>query len=292
MDQTPHWTAIFASFGSIDKSLHMLAEHETPTKEKWALDAKMDLKSVLEIADAQLGKILTSLQEKNQLKETLIVVTADHGGQENKFFHGINNPGPGMSGFEYGKGPNFDNDRLPPSLKKLQNTGLIQAATLGSYLSFWLKKQDKISIARFGDLARSVPGVAEVYTRHDTKETVHYVRTFRNTELKDGPLDWAKKYDQDLMETMARDGSPDVVVLLQDGHGYAVKGDHGGAQEKVQRIPLIIVSPDLKLRGTTSEMPARLVDINPIVTRIMHLKKPEGALDGSASVIEEFLPAN
>src|SRR5215211_2257756 len=44
-------------------------------------------------ADAQVGRIVDALEDKGQLDETLIVVTADHAAQTGKRFHGVLAPG-------------------------------------------------------------------------------------------------------------------------------------------------------------------------------------------------------
>ena len=42
---------------------------------------------------------------------------------------------------------------------------------------------------------------------------------------------------------MAADNGPDVVGLLHDDTSYGVYGDHGGASEEVQRVPMVFWSP-------------------------------------------------
>ena len=45
---------------------------------------------------------------------------------------------------------------------------------------------------------------------------------------------------------MANEAAPTFIALLADGVGFDLLGDHGGAQEKVQRIPLIVFDPTRK----------------------------------------------
>lgn len=288
LDEDPNWRGIFATFGSIDKVLHMLGEHETPTKENWANEKGITLKDVLERADSALGDVIQALREKDLLKDTVIVVTADHGGQVNTSFHGMNQPGLGTSYFEYGKGQNFDNTAVSPTLKPLVDTGLVDASTQDSMLRFWLKKRDKVSLIRFADKMRGLAGIGEIYTKQETSRGVHYIRTYRSSKLDGKALDWAKSHNQELVETMAAPGSPDVLGLLLDNNGYALIGEHGGAQEQVQRIPFYVMAPNLKQPGTKSDMAVRLVDLNPIVNRVMQLPLTAG-LDGTSRPIDEFI---
>ena len=81
---------------------------------------------------------------------------------------------------------------------------------------------------------------------------------------------WARRHNAELLATMAAESAPDLIGLLADGFGFGRIGDHGGAQEKVQRIPMIIHVPGE--RGTTRPQPLRLVDLNSQITSILGLK--------------------
>ena len=68
---------------------------------------------------------------------------------------------------------------------------------------------------------------------------------------------------------MAGPSAPDLVGLLADGFGFRRIGGHGGAHEKVQRIPMIIRVP-----GETPSVrstPLRLMDLASEVSRILGL---------------------
>lgn len=286
MAEVPDWRAIFATFGSIDKVLHMLGEHDSPTIESWATEKKLTLKDTLQRADESLGQILEVLKERQLLQETAIILTADHGGQVNTQFHGSLQGGGGH--FEYGKGENFENLKASPHFKALVDTGLLEVSSQDSMLRMWLKKQDRVSVARFADKMKQLPGIAEIYTKQTTGKNVHYIRTYRSVELKERALEWAKNHNQELVETMAAAGSPDVLGLLLDHHGYAFLGEHGGAQEEVQKIPFYVYAPNLKARGSLSEIPVRLVDVNPIVGRIMNLPAKTD-LDGTNRAVDGLI---
>ena len=60
----------------------------------------------------------------------------------------------------------------------------------------------------------------------------------------------------------------DVIGLLRDDASYGVKGDHGGAQEKVQRIPIIFSGPGVH-PGARPRDDMRSVDIMPTVLRAL-----------------------
>ena len=59
-----------------------------------------------------------------------------------------------------------------------------------------------------------------------------------------------------------------MIGLLRDNASYGVAGDHGGAQEKVQRIPIIFSGPGVH-RGARPRDDMRSVDIMPTVLRAL-----------------------
>ena len=66
--------------------------------------------------------------------------------------------------------------------------------------------------------------------------------------------DWWKAHGQEIVDTMAADDGPDVVGLLHDKTSYGVYGDHGGAQETVQRVPMVFWSPGLAYGARTGRV--------------------------------------
>jgi arylsulfatase A-like enzyme len=71
-----------------------------------------------------------------------------------------------------------------------------------------------------------------------------------------------------------------VIGLLRDNASYGVKGDHGGAQEKVQRIPIIFSGPGVQ-PGSRPNTPLRSVDIMPTVLRALGIPETHWT-DGKA----------
>ena len=64
-------------------------------------------------------------------------------------------------------------------------------------------------------------------------------------------------------------GGPDLIALLADGYGFGRIGGHGGAQEKVQRIPMIIRVPGET--PSTRTLPLRLRDVAPEIASVLGL---------------------
>jgi hypothetical protein len=287
VEQDPDWKSIFATFGTIDKFLHILGEHDTPTDAEWAIKNDITLEKALANADLALETILKTLEEKGQLEETILVITADHGGQANKFFHGLKKPGLGTNYLFYARTQNKENIEIPQSLAPLFKNKTIDGISHDSALKIWTKNLNRLQLSKLAGEVSQLPGVAEVYTLQKTGKDYHYIRTSRSLNLKGKELEWANKHNSDLLESFAVRGGPNIVALLFDGHGYGFYGDHGGTQEWVQRVPLIIKAPNIlpEKRGTTLPQEARLVDINPMVSRLLGLPLPK-ELDGSAAAIE------
>jgi len=79
---------------------------------------------------------------------------------------------------------------------------------------------------------------------------------------------------------MAAPNGPDAVGLTRTDTTYGVMGDHGGANELVQRIPMVfygagVGSPD-------SNHPLRLVDVMPTILGAMGVNYDPSDLDGDA----------
>ena len=49
----------------------------------------------------------------------------------------------------------------------------------------------------------------------------------------------SSEHGQEIVDTEAAPYGPDVIALLENHTSYGVKGDHGGAQESVQQIPIV-----------------------------------------------------
>ena len=59
---------------------------------------------------------------------------------------------------------------------------------------------------------------------------------------------WWRLHGQELVDSMARRNGPDLIGLLHDRTSYGVYGDHGGAQESVQRVPMVFWSTESRVR--------------------------------------------
>ena len=75
---------------------------------------------------------------------------------------------------------------------------------------------------------------------------------------------WWKQHGQELVDSMAAPNGPDLIGLLHDKTSYGVYGDHGGAQESVQRVPMVFWSPSLAFANNTGA-PFKTIDVMPTI---------------------------
>lgn len=286
MQNEPNWSTIFASFGAIDKVSHVLAEHQEPTTRDWALEHGINLEDTLRLADRELGRILTRLQRSGLAEETVIVITADHGGQKNAVFHGRMDGLTHRDDTYYGSGPNFDFSQNPnPVFEPLMATGKVQAMSLDTVILVWTDDMTATEREIFAIEMSRLPGVAEVYAQEPTGT---YSRRHRSNKLGGQELAWAEVHNRDLANSLSGPGAPDFQAMLFNDNGYGLIGAHGGAQELVQRIPMILIAPNLVRQGSRSQAWVRLVDINAMVGRVMKLPS-HSLLDGTSEPVEPFL---
>jgi hypothetical protein len=251
------WSALFLTFGAIDKVAHMLGEHDGHGVT--SVPSEYHLADVLHIADEQLGRLFAALEERHLLDKTLVVVTADHGGQHDEFY---------MGNGRYQSCCPFEGSSVkaePPYwIEHLTALGGVKTAYVDTSVKLWLSDR---SPATEGKLVRGltdIPGMVEVYARRSGDQAT-VARVFSRLDVQPTPFQtWAQRHNGELVETMMSPTGPDLVGLLADGYGFGRLGDHGGAQEKVQRIPMIVYVPGQPPKTVTT--PMRLVDINAEIT--------------------------
>ena len=258
------WSALFLTFGGIDKVAHMLGEQDGPGLV--SVPSEYRLADVLRVADAQLGRILNELDAQNLSGRTMVVVTADHGGQRHDVYLG-NGRFQSCCAFE-----NLADPVDPPFwLDHLNQLGKLRTAYVDSSINLWLAD---LTAANEGAVTRGlqdVSGVTEIYAKRRTGTEYRYEQVYANLEAQSARFRaWARQHSSELVNTMASAAGPDLVALMADGYGFGRIGGHGGAQEKVQRIPMFIRVPGEA--GSTRTVPMRLMDVAPEVVRVLQLQ--------------------
>jgi hypothetical protein len=257
------WSGMLLTFGGIDKIGHMLGEQDRHGLE--SVPSEYHLADVLRIADEQLGRVLDGLDATGLADRTLVVVTADHGGQKNEFYLGNNGS---QTCCPFG-----DSKPVKPPywLEHLNELGTLRTAYAATSVTLWLDDHSTENERAITRGLRDVSGITEIYALRRTGDAYHYEQMFSALGRQTAKFQsWARRHSAELVATMAGPAAPDLVGLLADGFGFGRIGDHGGAQELVQRIPMIIHVPGEA--PTTRMTPLRLMDLAPEIAKILGLK--------------------
>ena len=257
------WAGLLVTFGGIDRVAHMLGEQDGPGLGSVASDYRLD--GILRVADEQLGRILDELEKQGLADRTMVVVTADHGGQRHEAYLG-NNKFQSCCPYE-----NTKEAVDPPYwLQHLNNVGKLRTAYADSIITLWMADQSEANERALTRGLQDVSGVTEVYAKRRMERGYEYQQVYANLRTQSAAFrSWARRHSAELVNTMAGASGPDLVALLADGYGFGRIGGHGGAQEKVQRIPMIIRVPGES--ASTRTQPLRLMDLEPEITRVLGL---------------------
>jgi hypothetical protein len=260
------WSGLLLTFGGIDKIAHMLGEQDGGGLE--SVPSEYHLADILRIADQQLGRLLAALDEQGLANRTLVVVTSDHGGQENTFYMG-NNGSQSCCPFEGSKA-----SVTPPYWVAHVNAvagGKLKTAYASTTLTVWLADRSASTEQSAIRGLKDIPGITEIYARRQTGSSYRYDQVHANFRSTTAQFQsWAKRHSAELLDTMAGPAGPDVVGLLADGYGFGRIGDHGGAQERVQRIPLFMRVPGEPPARRKEQI--RQMDLAPEITKILALR--------------------
>jgi predicted AlkP superfamily pyrophosphatase or phosphodiesterase len=257
MKSEKDWGALFMTFGSIDKFGHMIGE--TDGQNPLAFVPPAHLKDIAKIADEQLGRLLKQLESDKLLNSTLIISTADHGGQTESIYLGNG----GMK--------NKDGTKTEPFwIDRVSQMGKVKATEQDTAIRIWLRDSTEENLQKAISATKEISKATKIYALNRKVTPLAYTEVYNNTKTEPKAFQtWAKTHDQELVNTMASDKAPDIVVLLADNVGFGKLGDHGGAQESAQRIPILIAGPGIK-KQTSSES-KRLVDLEPIMNSAFQL---------------------
>jgi len=257
------WSVLFLSFAGIDKIAHMSAEQDGPRPNSFKTE--YTLERVAKIADQQLGRILDALEGSKLLDRTVLVATSDHGGQANTSYFGAGK----TAKVGVRDGPPIET--VSPWLHRLRLLANVKEVVADSAIRVWLEGDSTENRDTATAVLNELSGVVEVYGLTLGKDGRYFYRRLhsRVDQQPEGFRRWAKLHNQELVDSMATLGAPDLIGLLADGSGYDMLGDHGGAQEKVQRIPLFVHAPTFK--PGRSLAPTRLADVVSIISPALGL---------------------
>ncbi len=303
MMKNENWSGMFVTLAGIDKAGHMWgAQADNGPVDCGTLAGQTHVRCAAEIADRELGKMLAEVKQQDLQRggKTLVVLTADHGATYGKNFYGKTAAGSSDSNWYYapatgmvqGQQVNlgaWDAGSAPlapdtvtysnpsPAVAQLNADGNVQFSYQSTALESWLIDNSVAKKKVGAKNMLAMPGVIASYW----KEGNHF-RLYGTHSMTSSEKSWWKAHGQEIVNTMAADDGPDVIGLEHDRSSYGVYGDHGGAQESVQRVPMVFWSPSVK-GGSTSET-FRTADVMPTILKAMGI--PTSApTDGKAHTL-------
>ena len=297
---------MFVTMGAIDKAAHMWGAQDDAANFNGDCDdpdltirerIRPTFECAAENADVQLGKLLDAVAAKdaNEGGETLVVLTADHGATYGKNFYGKTTALPsgtaaGNSNWYFAPTGVYDVGALIPPSNPLYNqpspalntliaTGNVQFSYQSTAIETWLIDHSIPKMKEASKAMLKTPGVIAAYWHDGDHFQLAGTKSMSSSERS-----WWKEHGQEIVDTMAASNGPDVIGLLHDKTSYGVYGDHGGAQESVQRVPMVFWSPSLAFSNTVSK-PMHTYDIMPTILQLMDIPLT-APLDGVARPID------
>lgn len=276
-----NWNGMFVTLGGMDNASHMWGPDDSTSLPADDPNRQARLSFLAKNADEQLGKLLAELRRLDLLDDTLVVLTADHGFESaSRAWYGLDAFDQGWVGTGYGQTMNdglYPSEKLLPGLKPLFDAGNMQGISGGRLLTEYLVDRTPAKIREAAILTRAVPGVIATYYRDGARYRLDTDRTA--TPMTRDEQKWLDRHGQELVNTMAADYGPDVIGLQGDRIGYGAYGDHGGANEADQRIPMVFWSPSIDGKQKNDEF--RQHDILPTVLDALG-EAPAKGIDGRA----------
>lgn len=272
------WSGMFITLGAIDKAGHMWGAQSDTVSSCTTGAEQTHVKCAAETADAQFGRILDQIAAVDAARggETLVVLTADHGATWGEQFHGKTTAGASDSNWYYAPTGVWDGgafvpatsttyNQPAPALAPLVATGNVQFSYQSTAIETWLIDRSTAAKQTAAAAALTLPGAMAVYYRDGAGFTLH-----GTTPMSHDDRTWWRKHGQELVDTMASADGPDLVTLLHDKVSYGVYGDHGGASETVQRVPMVFWAPSLAA-GDERGNEFRTVDVLPTILAAMEI---------------------
>jgi hypothetical protein len=166
-----------------------------------------------------------------------------------------------------------------PDIAALNADGNVQFSYQSTAIEAWLLDHSTAAKRAKAQQMLGMPGVTATYWKNQAGDAFVLQGTNKMTKSE---KDWWTLHGQEVVDTMAADDGPDVIGLLHDKTSYGVYGDHGGAQESVQRVPMVFWAPGTGSRVTNESF--RTPDVLPTILAAMGIS-PTSPTDGRSHTI-------
>jgi arylsulfatase A-like enzyme len=204
-----------------------------------------------------------------------VVLTADHGATFGQNFYGKTAAGssdsnwyyapPALGVWDAGSAGVLDTatySNPSPAVAQLNADGNVQFSYQSTALESWLIDNSLAKKKQGAKNMLAMPGVIASYWKDGNQ-----FKLFGTHSMSSSEKSWWKAHGQEIVNTMAAPDGPDVIGLEHDRSSYGVYGDHGGAQESVQRVPMVFWAPGMK--GDSTRETFRTADVMPTILRTM-----------------------
>ncbi len=277
LERHPDWSLAMITLGAVDRVGHMYGADRDLDHPN---GSQVHMRDLLLAADAQVGRLVDFLRRRGLQDETLLVITADHAGMGATRWHGMDRPGASSGNWIWGRLENAETEAaIRAPLLPLAEAGL-EAIYSDTALRLYLKPDADLS--RIVELTSALPGVVLVAAKRETPGGYFYEPVFSKPEgLGARERAWFEAMTPGLLATWACGRAPEVVALLDEHTSWGQPGDHGGAQEAVQRIPMMFAGPGIPVRRVSAQ--ARLVDLAPTLWALFG-RTPPARMDGVSLV--------
>jgi hypothetical protein len=274
MENEADWSGMFVTMGGIDKAGHMWGADADTQPALGDIGYQTHVEAAAKTADAQLGRMIAKLEELGQLDNTLVVLTADHGGTYGEQFYGRETTNAGDTNWYYGATQNGTYNAPSPALQPLIDTGNVQFSYQSTAIETWLTDTSKSQKVAAAGVMKTLPGVMASYYRSGNTYKLYGTNAMSSSERS-----WWNRTSQGILNNLAGSSGPDVVGLLNDRVSYGAYGDHGGAGEQVQRVPVVFWAPG-SVDASVDKAQFRTYDILPTILQAMGIAA--GSMDGRA----------
>jgi len=276
------WSGMFVTMGGIDKAGHMWGADRDVQSAPGSLDYQTHVQYNAENADVQLGRMLDRLRDLGQLDDTLVVLTADHGATFGTRYYGKTEPGVSTTSdtnWYYGPDskPTVYNDPSP-SIRPLVATGNVQFSYQSTSIQTWLTDASSAKRSKALKVMKGLPGVIATYFRKGDRYVLKDTNTMTTSDRR-----WWKATGQSIINNMADVSGPDIVGLLANEVSYGAYGDHGGASEPVQRVPMVFWSSSMPGPNNTSAT-FKTPDVMPTILHALGIEQTHPT-DGQARAL-------
>ena len=271
MMENEDWSGMFVTMGGIDKAGHMWGADSDVQSAPGSPDYQSHVQFAAENADVQLGLMLDKLQDLGELDDTLVVLTADHGATFGTHFYGKMSPGgSATSDTNWYYGPTsmptvYNNPS--PALQPLIATNNVAFSYQSTSIQTWLldASRQKRDVAL--KAMRGLPGVIATYYRVGGRYVLKATNPMTTSDRQ-----WWKAKAQGIINNMADVNGPDIVGLLANEVSYGAFGDHGGASEPVQRVPMVFWTSSMTHPNTTGST-FKTPDVMPTILRALGIEQ-------------------